>query len=37
MVDLHPLVIEYIYLFQDKWQQWGVQHIVLAFKQRHPA
>lgn len=37
LVDLHPLVIEYIDLFQNKWEQWGVQPNVLAFKESHPS
>lgn len=36
VVDLYPLIIEYITLFQSKWVQWGVQDNVHAFKEKHP-
>lgn len=37
VVDLHPLIIEYINLFQSNWVQWGVQDNVHAFNESHPS
>lgn len=35
LVDLYPLINDYIKLFENDWQKWGVQQIVLSFQQRH--